>query len=416
MILIFAFNLDSLVKSIENDGTTIAIIFYDLEKDSLIYEYNSKRRLPPASIQKVITTFAAIKLFKSDFKFKTYFFKHNNDLYLFPNADPLLDENALLKIAKDISSLGYKKFSNLYYDDSYFTKSRYPSGWFWDDIEQAYAPAISPLILNEGVFSIQYQAIPKHNFGDLLYVKLISSNKNNYEVENDTVIVYGDFSKYKNLVFPQKEPEQFFLWSFKNALYKNNVKVENVKGYKELPPDAELIYIYESSPIDSVLKYMNSVSSNLISEIVLRSIGVWLYSVGDWKNGIKGVKNILFLEGIDTNFVMIDGSGLSRYNLIPAKTFIDIFKSAYKDKQTYERLLSVLVEPGEGTLKNRLKEFKGRLKAKTGTLRNTTSLVGIIDKKIAFCIIIYGFNDSISKYKKIIDNVVLGTRLERVSP
>lgn len=416
MILIFAFNLDSLVKSIENEGTTIAIIFYDLEKDSLIYEYNSKRRLPPASIQKIITTFTAIKVFKSDFKFKTYFFKHNDDLYIFPNADPFLEENKLLKIAKDISSLGYKKFSNLYYDDGYFTKSRYPSGWFWDDIEQAYAPAISPLILNEGLFSIEHKTTPRHNFGNLLYVKLISSNKNDYEIESDTVIVYGDFSKYKNLVFPQKEPEQFFLWSFKNALYKNNIKLENVKGYKKLPDDAELIYTHESSPIDSILKYMNSVSSNLISEIILRSIGVWLYSVGDWKNGVRGVKNILFLEGIDTNFVMIDGSGLSRYNLISAKTFIEIFKSAYKDRQVYERLLSLLVEPGEGTLKNRLLQLKGRLKAKTGTLRNTVSLVGILDEKIAFCIIVYGFNNSAEKYKKIIDKIVLGTRLERVSP
>ncbi len=417
MIFLINFSIDSLISQLENEGTTISIIFYDLQKDSVIYSYYPKRRLPPASIQKIITTFTALKVFKPDFTFKTYFFKHKNDLYIFPNADPLLRDSDLNIIAKNLYNLGYRDFSKLYYDDSYFTKSRYPPGWFWNELEEAYAPPISPLVLNEGVFSLVYKTIPKHNFNNL-YTRIVKSNKFDYQIVNDTVVVYGDFSRYRSLTFPQKEPEQFFIWSFKNALNKANVKVDSVVGFKKLPEDAQLIYTYDSKPIDSILKYMNVESSNLIAEMILRSIGVWIYSIGDWQNSIKAVKNLLYIEGIDTSFVMIDGSGLSRYNLISPFTFIEIYKSAYKDKALFNRLLGVMVEPGEGTLKNRLKELKGRLKAKTGTLKNTISLTGIIDEKIAFCVIIYGFSGNFNKYRNILDRIVLmlGAGLEPASP
>ncbi len=403
---LLSLNLDSLIKQIEDEGATISVIFYDLEKDSTIYSYAANRRLPPASIQKLITTFSAMKLFKPDFTFKTYFFKHNDDLYIFPNGDPFLNDSDLNEIAKNLYLLGYRKFSKLYYDDSYFTKSRYPSGWFWDDLEQIYAPPISPLILNGGIFSITYKTVPKHNFSNL-YAKLVKSKKKRYELVNDTIVVYGDFTRYKSLTFPQKESEQFFLWSFKNALYKNSIIIDSVAGFRELPDDAKIIYVYDSKPIDSILKYLNKVSSNLIAEMILRSIGVWTYSVGDWNYSIRAVKNILSLEGIDTNFVMMDGSGLSRYNIIASKTFIEIYKSAYGDKNFFNRFLNVMVEPGEGTLSSRLKELRGRLKAKTGTLRNTTSLTGIIDGKVAFCIIVYGFSNNFDRYRNIIDKIVL---------
>ncbi len=407
MIILFtSLNLDSLINEIESEGTTISLIFYDLEKDTTIYSYAANRRLPPASIQKLIITFIAMKLFKPDFTFKTYFFKYNDDLYIFPNGDPFLTDSDLNVIAKNLYFLGYRKFSKLYYDDSYFTKSRYPSGWFWDDLEQIYAPPISPLILNEGIFSITYKTVPKHNFSNL-YAKFVKSKKKRYELINDTIVVYGDFTRYRSLTFPQKEPEHFFLWSFKNALYKNSIIVDSVVGFRELPDEAKLIYVYDSKPIDSILNYLNKTSSNLIAEMILRSIGAWVYSIGDWNYSIRAVKNILFLEGIDTNFVMIDGSGLSRYNLIAPKTFIEIYKSAYKDKIFFNRFLNVMVEPGEGTLSSRLKELKERLKAKTGTLRNTTSLTGIIDSKIAFCIIVYGFSKDFDRYRNIIDRIVL---------
>lgn len=417
MIFLLSLILDSLINELENEGTTISFIFYDLKNDSTIAQYYPNRRLPPASIQKVITTFTALKVFKKNFSFKTYFFRFKDELYVFPNGDPLLKDSDLDVISKKIYELGYRKFSKLYYDDSYFTKSKYPKGWFWDELDESYAPPIRPLVLNEGIFTLTYKFAPKHNFNNL-YVKLIKSNVLKYEIISDTILVYGDFNRSSSLTFPQKEPEQFFLWSLKNALYKNNVVVDSVAGFKELPDDAILIYTYESKPLDSILKYMNLESSNLIAEMILRSIGAWIYSRGDWENSIRSLKRILYLEGVDTNFIMYDGSGLSRYNLISPKTFIQIYKSAYKDESFFKDFLNVLVEPGEGTLKGRLKQLKGRLKAKTGTLRNTVSLTGVIDERIAFCIIIYGFNNNPQKYRNIIDNLVLmlGAGLEPASP
>ena len=409
LVLLISFpskEIDSLIfEYFEGAGATVALEIYDLKGDSIIYAHNANRRLPPASTLKLITTFAALKYFPRDTRFHTYFFKEGDNLIVFGGGDPTLDNYDLKEISKILKGKGIRYIDTLFYDDGFYTRDRYPYGWLWDDIEMTYAPPISPLVLNEGIIALHYKDTVKGNF-HYMFIKTIDTTDTRYEILGDTILVYGDFQRRRWFAFPQRNPEELFLWSLKNALYRDSIKVRFVGGYKKLPEDAYLIYSHPSPPVDSILRYMNKVSSNFTAEVILRNMGTHAYGKGSWVNGLKVIKQILSMEGVDTNFLIVDGSGLSRYNMVSPHVFIQVFRAAYRDPEFFERFLSTLPSPGEGTLKRRFPTYREHLRAKTGTLRGVVSLAGILDGRYAFSIIAYGFQGKISRARKNIDEIL----------
>ncbi len=408
MLVLLAFSLDSLelfISKLEETGATISFTLYDLQRKKYIFAYNSKKYLPPASTMKVITTFAIQKAFRSNFTLQTYIFKHGSNLFVYAGADPTLTDDDLLSIASALKNMGITKVETLFYSDDIFTKDRYPPGWTWKDLERIYAPAISPLVLDEGIIYIYYKDSLKHNLS-FLYSKAMydSLTHRKVHVESDTlVVIYGDYYRVKgrwSLALPQKHPEEIFIWSFRNALHRNGIEVSHVGGYRALPEGVNLIYKYPSPPIDAILRKMNEESSNFIAEMLLRFLGAYMYGIGSWENGIKAVKKILADNGIDTNFVMMDGSGLSRYNLVSGEQFIQLYASAYRDPFFFNRFVQVLARPGKGTLKHRFKEFEGKLFAKTGTLKKVSTLSGIFLNRFAFHFTALGFSESMKSFRK----------------
>ena len=118
------------------------------------------------------------------------------------------------------------------------------------------------------------------------------------------------------------------------------------------------------------------------------------------------VKHILTLEGVDTNFLIVDGSGLSRYNMISPSVFIDVYRAAYRNPKFFERFTGVLARPGRGTLKRRFLQYRDYLRAKTGSLRGVTSLTGVLDDRYAFVFIAYGFSGKLSRHRKLQDSIM----------
>lgn len=409
LILLISFpskEIDSLIfEKFESEGATVALEIYDLKGDSIIYAHNANRRLPPASTMKVITTFVVQKYFSPETRFYTYFFRHSGDMIVFGGGDPSLDNYDLEEIAHNLYRKGIRRIDTLFYDDGFYSQDRYPYGWLWDDIEMTYAPPISPLVLNEGIIALHYRDTVKGNF-HYMFIRTIDTTDTRYEVLGDTILVYGDFDRRKWFAFPQKNPEELFLWSLKNALYRDSIEVNAVGGYRKLPQDAYLVYSHPSPPVDSILRYMNRVSSNFTAEVLIRNLGAYAYGKGSWVNGLKAMKQILSMEGVDTNFLIVDGSGLSRYNMVSPSVFIQVFRAAYREPEFFNRFLSTLPSPGEGTLKKRFLKYRDHMRAKTGTLRGVASLAGVLDGRYAFSAIVYGFPGRHSTARKTLDSIL----------
>jgi D-alanyl-D-alanine carboxypeptidase/D-alanyl-D-alanine-endopeptidase (penicillin-binding protein 4) len=73
----------------------------------------------------------------------------------------------------------------------------------------------------------------------------------------------------------------------------------------------------------------------------------------------------------------LDGSGLSRYNLISPQDFVFVLEKM-KNEFDWKRITTILPTGNDGTLSGYYKNYAGKIYAKTGTLSNNVSLSGYI--------------------------------------
>jgi D-alanyl-D-alanine carboxypeptidase/D-alanyl-D-alanine-endopeptidase (penicillin-binding protein 4) len=200
------------------------------------------------------------------------------------------------------------------------------------------------------------------------------------------------------------DPKKYFLESFQEILSKEGIRVgkaEIVKSF--ISSNLETLFSTIESPILSeLLKKVNQDSNNLYTESL-----AFLLSKNQLENNLTNL-------GVDQEgYNLIDGSGLSRQNLITpetlVKTLILMTRSPYGE--VYKNSLAMAGKTG--TLQGRFKDtvVEGKLRAKTGTLSGNSALSGYLDTEnngvIIFSIIVNGSDQNVSILRSGIDEIVL---------
>lgn len=108
---------------------------------------------------------------------------------------------------------------------------------------------------------------------------------------------------------------------------------------------------------------------------------------------------------IQSNMAM-DGCGMSRYNLVNAKQFVDVL-SLMSNHIHKDYFLNSFPIGGtkESTLAKRLKNTNGKIRAETGTMSGVSSLSGYAFSPkygpLAFSILINGYVGSSAPYRQL---------------
>ena len=122
----------------------------------------------------------------------------------------------------------------------------------------------------------------------------------------------------------------------------------------------------------------------------------------------------LYYEGLgldvnENSLRVADGSGLSYSNQANCDIQIELLEYIYNSAD-FETFRELMAKPGEeGTLVNRLKNLKGKVFAKTGTLRATAALSGFVDSPkgtIIFCVLSDFIRTSLPTERARIDALV----------
>ena len=139
-----------------------------------------------------------------------------------------------------------------------------------------------------------------------------------------------------------------------------------------------------SPTVAQIVQRLIEVSDNNAAEVLLRHIGLADQGTGSFEAGQAAVERVLAANGIDLgSSVLYDGSGLSRDNRLSPDVLVAVLRWAASDDHPQLRpLLSALPVAGyTGSLANRMDHGpaagRGRVRAKTGTLTNVSSLAGI---------------------------------------
>lgn len=145
------------------------------------------------------------------------------------------------------------------------------------------------------------------------------------------------------------------------------------------PEDAEVIASSESEPLALRAQQAVKDSDNVMAEAIARELAVHHNAEASFEGAADATLDVLANNGIDVNGVTLkDGSGLSRDNRIPAGVLAHILDTAVASEDLRPLLGYLPLAGGEGTLYQRYPESpaRGFVRAKTGTLTETSALAG----------------------------------------
>ena len=140
----------------------------------------------------------------------------------------------------------------------------------------------------------------------------------------------------------------------KNELMAKGIEVVGDVVSGTVPADAQSIATHLSPPLADILKLMNKSSDNWIAELLFKTIGAEVKGEpGTWRKGRNAVTEFLDeIMGEPPVHRFVDGSGLSRYNLINAELLTKLLVYMYDNFELMPEYLASLPIAGvDGTLK-----------------------------------------------------------------
>jgi D-alanyl-D-alanine carboxypeptidase/D-alanyl-D-alanine-endopeptidase (penicillin-binding protein 4) len=142
------------------------------------------------------------------------------------------------------------------------------------------------------------------------------------------------------------------------------------------PTGGVTVATMSSPPVRQVIADMLTTSDNETAEAGLKEIGHQVSGEGSWAAGAAGLTTLLRRAGVPLDGVtVVDGTGLSIKDQLTCRTLVDVLSRPVTGPVLRDGLA---VAGRSGTLADRFvgTPVAGRLRAKTGTLRNVTALAG----------------------------------------
>ncbi len=151
-------------------------------------------------------------------------------------------------------------------------------------------------------------------------------------------------------------------------------------GYGPVPRVHRVLAAVTSPPLRTIVRVMNVPSDDFIAEQLVKTIGAGSVSPGTSARGLLRVRaDMGRLLGVSrAGDYIADGSGLARADRETSLSLAWLMLDAQRAPSWGGPLLASLPAPGQGTLRHRLGGLAGRVRAKTGTLNDVSSLTGVV--------------------------------------
>lgn len=409
--------LDSLTTTSFFDTAAVSIDIFDLTTNKNLYQKNNKLLLHPASNLKILTTAAGLLFLEKDFAFETSLYYDGfiidstlfGNLYFVGGCDPDFTTTDLQVLVSAVKDLGLNRIEgNIYGDVSMLDSLFWGNGWMWDDDPSTDFPYLTPLTINDNavkvhVFSTEVNSKPKVTVEPVTsffkienLAKTVNDARTSLDITRDFVhrkndliikgIINQSDSFYNdeiNVVYPDK----YFLTLAKEEIEKSGISFIGVVQISSLPEDAKHLFTFKRK-FTEVINNLNKQSDNLSAEMTLRALALKFYGKPAIAvNGVHVVDSLITIVGMDPhNYRIVDGSGVSHYNLVSTELLNAVLKYFYtKQPALYNTLAQSFPLAGvDGTLKRRMKNTlaENNVRAKTGTISGVSALSGFVTTKI----------------------------------
>jgi D-alanyl-D-alanine carboxypeptidase/D-alanyl-D-alanine-endopeptidase (penicillin-binding protein 4) len=148
------------------------------------------------------------------------------------------------------------------------------------------------------------------------------------------------------------------------------------------PPTARLLLTHESEPLSEIVRVTNKYSSNMMARSLVLAVAAEMNGTpATTAAGEATIVGWLKTRGLEfPELVIGNGSGLSREARISAESMAKLLVGAHQSRFAPEFLTSLSLGGLDGTLQKRFQHVDdpSRIRMKTGTLRDVSSIAGYV--------------------------------------
>ncbi|GAA3586902.1 serine-type D-Ala-D-Ala carboxypeptidase [Gibbsiella greigii] len=400
------------------DGANLALVVQKIGATTPIIDYHSQQMALPASTQKVLTALAALLQLGPDYRFSTTLESQGSisggtlrgNLIARFGGDPTFKRQNLRNMVAALKKQGVQEISgDVLIDTSVFASHDKAPGWPWNDLTQCFSAPPAAAIVDRNCFSVSLYSAPTP--GEMAFIRVASYYPVNMFSQVRTLAKGSPDAQYCELDVAPGELNRFTLTgcltqrseplplafavqdgaSYAGAILKDELTQAGIviKGHlkRQTQPGmkGEVIAQTQSAPLHDLLKIMLKKSDNMIADTVFRTIGHERFGVpGTWRAGSDAVRQVLRQKaGVDLgNNIVVDGSGLSRHNLLTPATMMQALQYIAQHDNELDFISMLPLAGYDGTLRYRggLHEagVDGKVSAKTGALQGVYNLAGFI--------------------------------------
>lgn len=390
------------------DKVGVAVV--DIDAGRPVFQYHAERPMNPASNQKLVTAFAALRTLGADFRMRTAVYgRIENDavvggLALRGYGDPLLSSGDLMVLARDVANQGVRRVDRIIVDATYFDDQILPPAFEQQPNEvAAFRAPISAVALDRNAYVLR--VLPGREVGAPANVRLVGAGY--FDVQSR--ITTGDGGA-PNVIADQRDAgermtlrlsgsvplgvrgvsyrrriENPLPWvghAFAEALRAQGIRCGDGVTVGPTPQGAALLASHESPPLSVLLEPIGKHSDNFVAEMVFKVLGAERHRPGRSEDAVAAVRAALEQAGLSTERMdIVNGSGLFTGNRVSPQQLADLLAAGYRDPSIRAEYVSHLAIGGvDGTLSRRFTDLRVPrvVRAKTGTLNGVITLSGYV--------------------------------------
>jgi D-alanyl-D-alanine carboxypeptidase/D-alanyl-D-alanine-endopeptidase (penicillin-binding protein 4) len=405
----------------------VAVVIQPVDAPAPLLAHNAEHALNPASVMKLVTSFAALEQLGPAYTWTTELWANGpisngrleGNLVIKGKGDPSLTLERLWLMQRELRSRGIRDISgDLVLDTSHFNLPQHDPAAFDNEPLALYNAAPGALVANFNATTLRLvpddsqvavageSALP--GVALISQLELAEGECNNWRgglkpriasSEPYTLIFEGRYPQScggKTLALNIFDAAASFDHTFRALWAESGGNLGGSTVFDPAPTDTLPLISFSSVPLADALRSLNKHSNNLMTRNLYLTLGAEAYGApATPEKGDHAIRAVLARHAIPTQkLVLENGSGLSRIERISADALNQLLLAAYRSPYFSEFESALPIVALDGTLKRRFRDspLSGRAHLKTGTLRDVNALAGyLVDvhgRRVSFVMLI----------------------------
>ncbi len=370
----------------------------------------------PASVIKLVTTFAALEALGPTYQWRTEAFVDGRldggtlkgDLLLKGYGDPYLITERLWLLQRDLRNRGLRVVDgDVVLDNTWFAREELDPGAFDGQTYRAYNALPDALLVNYQAVNFIFRPDAARSRVEILADPALA----NVEIRNQMRLfkggcnssksgismVVGDAATRPRLTFSGAlasdcaeyqllrtilDGPSFTYGAFKALWEEQGGRVTGTARQGQVPAGKTPFVTFRSPPLAEVIRSVNKFSNNVMTRQIFLTLGAEKFGApGTLEKGERATIAALASQGLNFPELRIgNGAGLSRETRISVASLGRMLLAAHASPFQPEFEASLSLSGLDGTTRKRFKDdsSRGDMHLKTGTLNGVTAIAGFV--------------------------------------